>query len=125
MRAAMERQACPYYSGLTRGQQQAVAAKILEADALPSQFVDHDGKCGKLEQLTWQQVMPLQRRVIADAVLAVDRTKPERGMPAPWRDRACLRLLDATPSSALDQHHLLFVQWFELKLRAIGPCYQF
>lgn len=97
VRPAVQRQARAHDRSFARRQQQAVASEVLESDALPSERVDHNGKCSQLEQLVWKQVVPLKRRIVAGAVLAVDRTKFERGICAPGRESACLRTLDATP----------------------------
>ena len=76
MRPAMQRQAQANRGFVGRGQQQAVAAKIVETrQCRPPDLVDQYGETAHVEQLTWQQMVALQAGTISCATRSIDRSE--------------------------------------------------
>ena len=75
MRPAMERQRQTQRCILARGQQQAVAAKIVEPDPIGSHRFDQSRKTSLIQRLARQQMVFLQRGVMFSSAGTVDRTE--------------------------------------------------
>ena len=72
MRPAVERKGQAPRSLLTRGEQQTIPAKVVEADPVGAQSIEQGFEARLAEQLAWQQVMPLQRRIVLGRAASVN-----------------------------------------------------
>lgn len=99
MRPAVERHPGANCSGLGRGEQQAICAEIIEPDSVPSEGIEHRAKTAMRQQLSWQKMVALETRIVADTARTIDRAKgdEDRGPNA----TLCLHLFAPDPDSFL------------------------
>jgi hypothetical protein len=79
VRAAMEWEAEAECGAIVGGEQQAVAAKVIEANPLRSQRCDQRVEAAVREELARQNVMALQSGLVTGRAAAIDRAEGQTG----------------------------------------------